>query len=72
MFRYFKVIAVMVMAVLTVFLLVLPLVLPPLPPPPLVLLLLPVFIMSLLVFLAFSPSKLPDTASAEAIFHADH
>ncbi|KAI5583669.1 hypothetical protein POPTR_006G037801v4 [Populus trichocarpa] len=63
MFRYFKSIAVMVMVVLTVFLLVLPLVLPPLPPPPLVLLFVPVFIMSLLVFLAFSPSKLPDTPS---------
>jgi hypothetical protein len=50
-----------------------------------VLLFVPVFIMSLLVFLAFSPSKLPDTPStsvwtnlgqhvskAKASFHADH
>lgn len=57
MFRYFRLVSIMVMVVVTVFLLVLPLVLPPLPPPPLLLLLVPVLIMAALVFLAFSPQK---------------
>lgn len=57
MFKYFRLVSIMVMVVVTVFLLVLPLVLPPLPPPPLLLLLVPVLIMAALVFLAFSPQK---------------
>ncbi|KAI7980680.1 hypothetical protein LOK49_Contig120G00002 [Camellia lanceoleosa] len=52
----------MVMAVLTVSLLVLPVVLPPLPPPPLMLLLIPVFIMAVLILLAFTPSQVPNVA----------
>ncbi|KAK4345985.1 hypothetical protein RND71_036161 [Anisodus tanguticus] len=49
-----------VMVFLTISLLVLPLVLPPLPPPPLMLLFVPVLLMVLLVFLAFTPSQLPN------------
>ncbi|GMN57781.1 hypothetical protein TIFTF001_026892 [Ficus carica] len=56
MVKLFSLRSAMIMAVFTVSLLVLPLVLPPLPPPPAMLLLVPVLIMSLLVFLAFSPA----------------
>ncbi|KAI3667242.1 hypothetical protein L6452_42292 [Arctium lappa] len=51
-----------VMVLFTVSLVVLPLVLPPLPPPPPLLLFVPVLIMSVLLFLAFAPSKLPPDA----------
>uniref|UniRef100_M1CXD8 ARGOS n=2 Tax=Solanum TaxID=4107 RepID=M1CXD8_SOLTU len=49
-----------VMVILTITLLVLPLILPPLPPPPLMLLCVPVLLLILLVFLAFTPSQLPN------------
>ncbi|KAL4337627.1 hypothetical protein AHAS_Ahas12G0129100 [Arachis hypogaea] len=54
----------MALVLLTLSILVLPVVLPPLPPPPLSLLLVPVFILLLLFFLAFSstPSKFPSFA----------
>lgn len=54
--------AIFTMVFLTISLLVLPLVLPPLPPPPLMLLFVPVLLMALLVFLAFTPSQLPNVA----------
>ncbi|KAG6422907.1 hypothetical protein SASPL_113289 [Salvia splendens] len=54
--QYFTLESVVLLACLTVSLLILPLVLPPLPPPPfLLLLLLPIFILGLLMFLAFMP-----------------
>ncbi|RHN47777.1 hypothetical protein MtrunA17_Chr7g0256681 [Medicago truncatula] len=60
MFRY----SVLILSLLALSILVLPLVMPPLPPPPLLLLLVPVFIMLLLFFIAFSPSKkVPNKAS---------
>ncbi|ESW34125.1 hypothetical protein PHAVU_001G126600 [Phaseolus vulgaris] len=52
--------SVLILALLTLSILLLPLVLPPLPPPPLLLLFLPVFILVVLFFLAFSPSTLPN------------
>ncbi|KAG4912920.1 hypothetical protein AAZX31_19G119700 [Glycine max] len=54
--------SVLILAVLTLFILLLPLVLPPLPPPPLLLLFVPVFLLVVLFFLAFSPSTLPNMA----------
>ncbi|KAK3011741.1 hypothetical protein RJ639_011456 [Escallonia herrerae] len=63
MCKYFSLTALTVMVILTVSLSVLPLVLPPLPPPPYMLLFVPVLIMALLVFLAFSPSKAPNVPS---------
>ncbi|KAK2988895.1 hypothetical protein RJ640_007315, partial [Escallonia rubra] len=60
MCKYFSLTALTMMVILTVSLSVLPLVLPPLPPPPYMLLFVPVLIMALLVFLAFSPSKAPN------------
>lgn len=63
MLKCFNLTSTMVMVVFTFFLLVLPLVLPPLPPPPLFLLLVPVLIMTVLIFLAFSPSKFPKAES---------
>ncbi|TQE05894.1 hypothetical protein C1H46_008577 [Malus baccata] len=63
MLRYFSIISVMFLIVLTVFLVVLPLLLPPLPPPPLVLLFIPVLIMAVLILLAFSHlSQVPNMA----------
>ncbi|KAI5560237.1 hypothetical protein POPTR_016G037200v4 [Populus trichocarpa] len=56
MLSFFSLRSVVTMVVLTVSLLVLPLVLPPLSPPPLLFLFVPVFIMSLLLFLALSSS----------------
>ncbi|KAG8648991.1 hypothetical protein MANES_08G058601v8 [Manihot esculenta] len=61
--NHFSLRSLTVMVVFTFFLLVLPLVLPPLPPPPLFLLFLPVLIMSALIFLALTPSNVPDTDS---------
>ncbi|CAN4109200.1 unnamed protein product [Withania somnifera] len=61
MFKNFSsLIAILIMVFLTISLLVLPLVLPPLPPPPLMLLFIPVLLMVLLAFLAFTPSQLPN------------
>ncbi|KAD3338604.1 hypothetical protein E3N88_34125 [Mikania micrantha] len=54
--------ALAVMVLFTVSLVVLPLVLPPLPPPPSLFLLIPVLIMSVLVYLAFVPTELPPDA----------
>ncbi|KAI3525977.1 hypothetical protein L2E82_01109 [Cichorium intybus] len=54
--------AMAVMLLLTVSLVFLPLVLPPLPPPPPLLLFVPVLIMSVLLFLACAPSKIPPDA----------
>ncbi|CAK9319606.1 unnamed protein product [Citrullus colocynthis] len=51
--------SVAMLIVVAVSLLILPLVLPPLPPPPVLLLFVPVLIMSLLLFLALSPSQVP-------------
>ncbi|KAL8215360.1 hypothetical protein R6Q57_004809 [Mikania cordata] len=51
--------ALAVMVLFTVSLVVLPLILPPLPPPPSLFLLIPVLIMSVLVYLAFVPTELP-------------
>ncbi|GER27926.1 auxin-regulated gene involved in organ size [Striga asiatica] len=55
MFRYFTYESLFLLVCLTVTLLILPLVLPPLPPPPLMLLLVPIFILALLMVLAFMP-----------------
>ncbi|XP_051126407.1 protein AUXIN-REGULATED GENE INVOLVED IN ORGAN SIZE-like [Andrographis paniculata] len=55
-FRYFPVESLCLLVCLTASLLILPLILPPLPPPPSLLLLLPIFILALLMFLAFMPS----------------
>ncbi|KAL1561444.1 hypothetical protein AAHA92_04148 [Salvia divinorum] len=55
--RYFTSESVVLLGCLTVSLLILPLVLPPLPPPPFLLLLLPIFILGLLMNLAFMPSN---------------
>nr|KYP31451.1 hypothetical protein KK1_048228 [Cajanus cajan] len=54
--------SVLILALITLSILLLPLVLPPLPPPPLLLLFVPVFILGVLFFLAFSPSTLPNMA----------
>ncbi|KAI3444338.1 hypothetical protein Pfo_001003 [Paulownia fortunei] len=62
MFSYFSIREILLMVFLTVSLLFLPLVLPPLPPPPLMLLLVPVAIMAVLIFLAFTPPQLPNVA----------
>ncbi|KAL9162711.1 hypothetical protein ABFS82_07G110600 [Erythranthe guttata] len=56
MFRCFTLESMLLLIGLTASLLILPLVVPPLPPPPFLLLLLPIFIMGLLVMLAFMPS----------------
>ncbi|KAI6673692.1 hypothetical protein NL676_001598 [Syzygium grande] len=58
MVKYFSARSVVLLALLAISLLVLPLVLPPLPPPPALLLFVPVLIMSVLILLAFSPSKM--------------
>ncbi|GFP90340.1 hypothetical protein PHJA_001177900 [Phtheirospermum japonicum] len=55
MFRYFTLESLFLLVCLTASLLILPLVLPPLPPPPLMLLLVPIFILALLMVLAFMP-----------------
>ncbi|KAG2683595.1 hypothetical protein I3760_10G038900 [Carya illinoinensis] len=60
--RYFSINSVGVMVALTLFLLVLPLLLPPLSPPPLMLLFVPVMIISLLLFFAFSQPQVPNVA----------
>ncbi|OAY43307.1 hypothetical protein MANES_08G059100v8 [Manihot esculenta] len=54
--------SILVMVLLALSLLLLPVVLPPLSPPPLLFLFIPVFIMSLLIFLALSPSYEPNIA----------
>ncbi|KAI3470266.1 hypothetical protein Pfo_026929 [Paulownia fortunei] len=60
MFRYFTLESLFLLVCLTVSLLILPLILPPLPPPPFMLLLLPIFIMGLLMVLAFMPFGVRD------------
>ncbi|CAA2952349.1 Hypothetical predicted protein [Olea europaea subsp. europaea] len=62
MFRNSALGGVLVMVIFTLSLLVLPLVLPPLPPPPPLFLLVPVLIMAMLIFLAFSPSQVPNVS----------
>ncbi|OAY40232.1 protein ORGAN SIZE RELATED 1-like [Manihot esculenta] len=54
--------SVVIMVLLALSLLLLPVVLPPLSPPPLLFLFVPVFIMSVLVLLALSPSHEPNIA----------
>lgn len=61
--RYFTLESMFLLICLTASLLILPLVLPPLPPPPLMLLLLPIGIMGLLMFLAFTPANARDGAT---------
>ncbi|XP_057781221.1 protein AUXIN-REGULATED GENE INVOLVED IN ORGAN SIZE-like [Salvia miltiorrhiza] len=65
-FRYFTLESLLLLVCLTVSLLVLPVVLPPLPPPPFLLLLLPIFILALLMLLAFMPSGVREVAHAYA------
>lgn len=48
---------------LTASLLLLPIILPPLPPPPFMLLLLPIFLLALLMILAFMPSNARDVTT---------
>lgn len=66
MFRYFTLESLLLLVCLTVSLLVLPVVLPPLPPPPFLLLLLPIFILALLMLLAFMPSGVREVTHAYA------
>nr|XP_043611797.1 ARGOS-like protein [Erigeron canadensis] len=54
---YFSIESMMVLFGLTVSLLILPLILPPLPPPPFMLLLLPIFILGVLMAVAFMTSS---------------
>lgn len=60
-FRYFTVESLLLLVCLTATLLILPLILPPLPPPPSLLLLVPICILVLLMFLAFTPSNVRDS-----------
>ncbi|TMW99215.1 hypothetical protein EJD97_002890 [Solanum chilense] len=59
---YFSLESFLLLICLSASLLLLPLILPPLPPPPFMLLLLPIFILSLLMFLAFMPSNIKNVS----------
>ncbi|KAK4727202.1 hypothetical protein R3W88_032119 [Solanum pinnatisectum] len=59
---YFSLESFLLLICLSASLLLLPLILPPLPPPPFMLLLLPIFILSLLMFLAFMPSNVKNVS----------
>ncbi|KAL3642164.1 hypothetical protein CASFOL_012979 [Castilleja foliolosa] len=63
LFRYFTLESLFLLGCLTASLLILPLVLPPLPPPPLMLLLVPIFILALLMVLAFMPFGVRDVSN---------